>query len=217
MRFATPLGPFEAPLSHVTVAGWTGRDRAAVDHHIAELAAIGVAPPSAVPLYYRVSAALLTQSAAIQVVGPDTSGEVEPLVIKSAGSVFLGLASDHTDRALETVSVAASKQICAKPVADTLWPWDEVADRLDQLVLTADIAENGAWVRYQEGTLAGIRPLDTLMAGAALPDDAAMLCGTLPALGGVRAAPHYRMALTDPTRDRAITLDYRVVTLPTVA
>ena len=37
------------------MAGWTGRDRAAVDHHIAELAALGVAGPSCVPTFYRLS------------------------------------------------------------------------------------------------------------------------------------------------------------------
>ena len=31
------------------VAGWTGRDEAALNHHIEELAAIGVPRPSSVP------------------------------------------------------------------------------------------------------------------------------------------------------------------------
>lgn len=45
------------PLSVDTliVAGWTGRDHGAVQHHIDELAELGIAPPSQVPLYYRVS------------------------------------------------------------------------------------------------------------------------------------------------------------------
>ncbi len=45
----------------LVVAGWTGRDPAAIEHHIAELEAIGVPRPSSVPLYYRVGANLLTQ------------------------------------------------------------------------------------------------------------------------------------------------------------
>ena len=44
------------------IAGWTGRDQAAVERHIAELAAIGVARPLAVPCFYRVGANLLTTS-----------------------------------------------------------------------------------------------------------------------------------------------------------
>jgi Protein of unknown function (DUF2848) len=42
------------------IAGWTGRNAQAIEHHIEELAALGIARPSQVPLYYRASAALLT-------------------------------------------------------------------------------------------------------------------------------------------------------------
>lgn len=216
MRFETPQGPVEAEIQHLTVAGWTGRDRAAVDHHIAELAEIGVTPPSAVPLYYRASANLLTQNSGIEVLGEETSGEVEPLVLRVGGAMFLGLASDHTDRALEVSSVAASKQICAKPVSRALWPWEDVQGHLDVLELATDVEEDGGWVRYQEGTLAAIRPLPELIAGAGLPDQAAMLCGTLPAIGGVRPAARYRMALTDPVRGREIRLEYSVTALPVI-
>lgn len=210
MQFDTPAGALSVDITQVIVAGWTGRDRAAVDHHIEELAAIGVTPPSTVPLYYRVSQALLTMSETIQVLGPDTSGEVEPLVVNADGALYLGLASDHTDRALETTSVAASKQICAKPVASTLWPWEEVSDHLDEILLTTAIEEDGRWVRYQDGNLAAIRPLPFLIEGAALAPGGAMLCGTLGAIGGVRPASSYRMSLTDPVRGRSITLSYGV-------
>ncbi len=44
----------------LVIAGWTGRDAAAIEHHIEELEAIGVPRPSSVPLYYRVGAGLLT-------------------------------------------------------------------------------------------------------------------------------------------------------------
>lgn len=217
MQFETPDGPLEAQVAHLTVAGWTGRDRAAVDHHIAELSALGVAPPSAVPLFYRLSASLLTQSPDIEVLGPDTSGEVEPLILKIDGTLYLGLGSDHTDRALETVSVAASKQVAAKPVATAVWSLDEVEGHLDALKLTTEIEEAGQWVRYQEGTLAAIRPLPALIEDAGLPDASAMLCGTLTAIGGVRPAASYRMSLTDPVLNREITLNYGVRPLPIVA
>ena len=101
MKFETPTGPVDIAIRDVVVAGWTGRDAAAVTHHIEELSAIGVAPPSQVPLFYRVSNGLLTQAAEIQVLGQETSGEIEPLVIRAGGETWLGLASDHTDRALE--------------------------------------------------------------------------------------------------------------------
>ena len=36
-------------ISHLIVAGWTGRDRAKVQHHIEELALLGVPAPSTTP------------------------------------------------------------------------------------------------------------------------------------------------------------------------
>ncbi|MDJ0858058.1 MAG: DUF2848 domain-containing protein [Dinoroseobacter sp.] len=217
MHFNTPNGPLLQEITDVIVAGWTGRDRAAVDHHIEELAALGVAPPSTVPLFYRVSSGLLCHDTAIQVVGTETSGEVEPLVIRSGGQQWLGLGSDHTDRALETVSVAASKQVCPKPVSRMLWPWVEIEDHLDQLVLHCDVEEDGKTVRYQDGTLASIRPLDELIDGSGLADGGAMLCGTLGAIGGVRPATNYRMSLIDPVLNRTISLGYSVRVLPVIA
>ena len=42
------------------IAGWTGRDAAALEAHIVELEVLGIARPKAVPMFYRVDAALLT-------------------------------------------------------------------------------------------------------------------------------------------------------------
>ncbi|MEO9527100.1 MAG: DUF2848 family protein, partial [Roseibium sp.] len=53
MQFKTATGVLSCTPDRLIVAGWTGRDRAAVDHHIEELAAIGVPTPSSVPLYYQ--------------------------------------------------------------------------------------------------------------------------------------------------------------------
>src|SRR3569833_4403879 len=76
--------------SALIVAGWTGRDEAALRHHIEELAAIGVPRPSSVPVFYRNSTANLTQSDRLQVLGPDTSGEVEPVIVEMDGGQWIG-------------------------------------------------------------------------------------------------------------------------------
>ncbi len=68
----------------LVIAGWAGRDEAAIRHHIDELAAIGVPPPSSVPVYYRAAAATLTQSPRLEVLGPDSSGEAEPVIVSLA-------------------------------------------------------------------------------------------------------------------------------------
>ena len=216
MQFNHAGTQLQLPIQQLIVAGWTGRNRAAVDHHIEELAALGIAPPSAVPLYYRVSENLATQDVRIQVLGNTSSGEVEPLLVRHGNQWWIGLGSDHTDRQLEAYSVAASKQACAKPVASELWPLESVIDHLDQLCLLCTIQENGEWVTYQEGTLASIKPLQDLMDAAPLSEHAAMLCGTLGAIGPVRAASHYRMSLTDPVLNRQIKLEYQVDELPII-
>lgn len=207
----------DLPISTVVVAGWTGRNMASVQHHIDELAALGIAPPSQVPLYYRVSNTLLTQADAVEVLGAGTSGEVEPLLIQSNGRTYLGLASDHTDRDLERHSVAASKQACVKPVAPVLWDFDAVKSHLDDITLKCWIEEDGTEVLYQDGTLASIRPLTELCDGAGFSDGTAMLCGTLTAIDGVRPASRYRMEISDPTNGQTIALAYSVKTLPIIS
>lgn len=206
----------DVDIQHLVIAGWTGRDDTAVKHHIAELASIGVTPPSHVPLFYRVSANLLVQAPTIEVLGTTTSGEVEPVLVRAGGTTWLGLGSDQTDRALESVSVAASKQACPKPVSDRLWPIDEVAGHLDDLILRCHILENGNWVLYQEGTLAAILPLPDLAQRADMGDNTVMFCGTLGAIGPIRDAAAYRMELVDQALNRSLTLEYRVQCLPIV-
>ena len=218
MRFDLDgAGEADIALTKAVVAGWTARDPAQVAHHIAELAAIGVAAPSATPLFYRVAPGLLTQADEIAVLGGRTSGEAEPMLLRHGGALWLGLASDHTDRALEAWSVAHSKQVCAKPVARALWPLAALAGRLDALMLRSWIDEGAGWTLYQEGPLALIRPLLALEAACPLPEGGAMLCGTLGTIGGVRPAARFRMALRDEAEGREIAAEYRIAPLPVIA
>src|SRR3569833_3938732 len=98
------------------VAGYTARDTAAVEQHIAELAAIGVPRPATVPAFYDLDAALLTTDGVVEVAGPTTSGEVEPVVIRHGGRFYLGVGSDHTARDLERTALALSQAACPKPI-----------------------------------------------------------------------------------------------------
>jgi hypothetical protein len=212
----------EVEFADLVVAGWAGRDLAAIEHHIEELAAIGVPRPSAIPLYYRGSASLIDQSGHMQVVGPDSSGEVEVFVFPVDGELHVTVASDHTDRKLESHSVALSKQLCGKPVGRRAWRFQDVAGHWDELVIRSTIVENGRPVVYQEGTLASLRnPLD-LIAGycggaSVLPPATGMLCGTTAAIGGIRPSTSFAMELVDPRRGRTITHAYQIEVLPHVA
>lgn len=218
LSFETNDGPLAVAIMSLTIAGWTGRDPKAVQHHIDELAAIGVPSPSTVPLYYKVSPSLLCQTDELVLLGEETSGEAEPFLLRARGKLWLGVASDHTDRGLEATSVAHSKQVCPKPVAEALWDFDSLSQRTDDLQLSSWIEEAGQRKSYQKGTLALMRPLTELLAGNPLQEDGeAMLCGTLPAIGGVRPASRFGMALHDDAGGRSIATDYRIVTVPVVA
>lgn len=217
MQFNTENSSFNFTVEHLIVAGWTGRDAKAVQHHIDELAAIGVAPPSKVPLFYRVSNDLLTTDPLIEVLGDASSGEAEPMIVRHGGTLWLGLGSDHTDRQLEATSVAASKQICAKPCAATLWDYATVADRLETITIQSWIHENGDWVLYQDGHLGQIRPLQALITAIDLQAGSAMLCGTFAAIGGVRAASRFRATMQDPATGAEISFEYEARSLPVVS
>ncbi|WP_088158615.1 DUF2848 domain-containing protein [Achromobacter xylosoxidans] len=212
----------EVEFDTLIVAGWAGRDIAAIEHHIEELAAIGVPRPSSVPLYYRIADNQLTQKETVQALGEDSSGEVETFVFAVDGEMYVSIASDHTDRKLETYSVAMSKQVCVKPVATSAWRLADVADYWDELIIRSYIVENGVEVLYQEGPLASLRTPQDLIAGytggaTVLPAGAGMTCGTVGAIGGIRAAADFTMELHDPRRQRSLRHRYHVETLPVVA
>lgn len=212
----------EVEFNTLIVAGWAGRDMAAIEHHIEELAAIGVPRPSSVPLYYRIADNQLTQKETVQALGEDSSGEVETFVFSVDGQMYVSIASDHTDRKLETYSVAMSKQVCVKPVATSAWRLADVADYWDELIIRSYIVENGVEVLYQEGPLASLRTPQDLIAGytggaTVLPAGAGMTCGTVGAIGGIRAAADFTMELHDPRRQRSLRHRYHVETLPVVA
>ena len=214
--------PLRATVDQLVIAGWAGRDREAIEHHIDELAAIGVPRPSAVPLYYRVAANQLTQESDMQVVGDGSSGEVEAFVFAAGGVLYVSVASDHTDRKLEAHSVALSKQVCAKPVARVAWPLAEVEGHWDELQIRSRIVEGGQTVAYQDGTLASLRSARDLIGGYAggastLPDGTGMTCGTVGVIGGIRPAAVFEMELHDPRRGRTIRHRYTVSSLPEVA
>ncbi|MEJ2374730.1 MAG: DUF2848 domain-containing protein [Pseudolabrys sp.] len=203
------------------VAGWTGRDEAALHHHIEELAAIGVPRPSSVPVFYRISTANLTQAPRLQVLGPDTSGEVEPVIVALNDGLWLGLGSDHTDRKAETMGIALSKQLCGKLLGHALWRFDEVAGHWDRLIVRAFATIDGKRVAYQEGPLSAMRHpselIEKIQLGAALAPGTVMFCGTLGAIGGIRPATRFEMVLEDPVLSRSVSHAYDIEVLPVVS
>src|SRR5262245_25135589 len=210
--------PAEITIDQAVVAGWTGRDAAAVEKHIRELEALGVKRPATTPIFYRVSAARLTTSDVIEAVGESSGGEVEFVLLQHGGRLWVGTGSDHTDREVETYGVTVSKQMCDKPLAREFWAFDDVAPHWGSLILRAYVTEGDARVPYQEGTVAAMLDPGNLLARYAkdgrLAENTLMFCGTLAAKGGVRPTGHFAFELEDPVRRRKIAHAYSVRSLP---
>ena len=208
-----------AAVKSLVVAGWTGRNVAALEAHIKELEALGVKRPKSVPIFYRVAASLLTTADTIEVMADKSSGEVEFVLYALDDGMWVGVGSDHTDRKAETIGVTLSKQMCGKPVGATLWRYDEVKPHWDKLTLRAFVPGDGGSRRlYQEGPVTNMRSPEELVSlytgGDRLAPGTAMFCGTFAVHGGISSSGTFDMELDDPVLGRKLTHSYRIVSLP---
>jgi hypothetical protein len=193
------------------IAGYTGRDQAAVARHIAELREHGIPAPARTPALYALAPDRLTTAEHVYVVGRDTSGEAEFVLLYTGGELYVAVGSDHTDRALERLHVARSKQVCPKPISRAAWRWAAVRDAWDRCHLRSEV--DGA--PYQEGSVAELLPPDAILAlvrqrvGGDL-EGSAIFCGTLPLLGGaLRCGTQFTAVLAHPD-GRALRCAYTV-------
>ena len=198
----------------LVVIGYAGRDRAAVEHHIDELAALGVARPPSIPLFMVFPPGLITQEPSIAVTGPNTSGEAEIVVVVDGDETFVTVGSDHTDRDLEAVHMIASKAVCPKPVAASGWTADAVGDQWEDLSLRSRIDGD---LLYQDGSAAAnLHPLELAAAipwAGRSPGCFVAFTGTVPVIGGIRPSAGFRAKLSGPGMP-PIELSYRVETVP---
>jgi hypothetical protein len=211
-----PARPHE--VHQLVIAGWTGRDRDALEQHIGELEALGVKRPGTTPIFYRVSVNRATFSSHIEVTGAESSGEVEFVLLATGGKLWVGVGSDHTDRAAECYDVTASKQMYEKPIAPLFWDYTDVAAHWDNLLLRSYIEENGERVLYQQGSvLEMLDPLTLITRYTGqprLPEGCMMFCGTLPTREGVRYSDRFEVEIEDPVLGRRISHSYTVECLP---
>src|ERR1019366_4727312 len=184
MSPSTLTGTLEpADVRQLVIAGWTGRDASRVEAHVRELEAEGIPRPPRTPMFYLLAAALLTTAEDITVVGGATSGEVECLLVSRDDGLWVGLASDHTDRAFERTSVAKSKQVCLKPAASSLWRFSDVAPHWDRLALRSFLDVDGRPGPAPAGNAAAMLPPEMLVKdfkarGGTFEPGSAMFCGT---------------------------------------
>jgi hypothetical protein len=211
-------GEVVVTVDHLIIAGWAGRNSAAVEHHIAELEALGVRRPTQIPCFYRVAASLLNPTTRIQVPGNDSSGETEFVLIPSSIGLLVGLGSDHTDRKVEAFDVTVSKQMCDKPIGSNAWVLAEVQGHWDELIMRTWRTRDGVRSLYQEGPvtnlLAPAALLGKLNDSASLSQGTAMFCGTQAVIGELGYGESFEMELFDPVLDRSLRHGYTVEALP---
>lgn len=198
--------------------GYAGRDQASVRRHVEELARLGVPAPATVPSLYWVAPYLVQCADCVQVVGAETSAEVEVFVAPdSAGRLYVTVVSDHSDRRLESVSVAKAKQICPKIIAGVFWPLDDVKDHWDQLELSCYAVDSERRL-YQQAPLASLLSWDELYRRAQedgpVGARVAFCSGTVPVVGGELCyAPQWDIQLKDPVLGRSVGHAYAVTVL----
>lgn len=185
--------------------------------HQDEVAQHGVRIATAVPAprIYPIGTHALITGDTVEVHTPETSGEVEIVVVRDGdGRVLVGVGSDHTDRALERLSIPWSKQACPNVLAPVLWPLDEIRDHWDDCVLRS-------WVDgrlYQEVSVAAFLHPDVVLRLVAerapgLPKrNLVVFCGTIVSVDKrLGFGRDWRFMLDDPTTGRRIEHAYRVV------
>lgn len=220
MKFCLDGKSVEIADSYMMNAGYAGCNQDVVKAHIEELAQIGVDVPKRVPTFYPVPTLQLAQGPVIQVGHGNTSAEIEYVFIRSNGKDYLTVGSDHSDRALETYSVCAAKQICPNVIAEELWLYEEVADHFDQLHMVCEVGEaDGSYRIYQDGFASEIlMPEQLLKLGSeAMPEnqkDVILYSGTIPTIGEITYGTKWRITMTDEKLARSISFTYEVAVLP---
>ena len=204
---------------HLVCSGWVGKDPKALQAHIDELAHLGVPGPNRVPIYMNFSNYLLTTDDEVTVISDKSSGEVEYVLLRQGEEIWVTVGSDQTDREVETKSIPASKQMYAKCFAPECWPYPEVRDHWDRLILRCRVNKGDEKRLYQEDSLSSILGPQELLEnmpqeGLTKNGGLVLFSGTIATKGGLVYGDSYDLELEDPVLKRSIKYSYKVKILP---
>lgn len=211
-------GPVEFKVRRMVNAGFTGRDREEVKHHLEELSAKGVTVPDETPVMYPVLPKALSTDTEIQVYGTETSPEIEyVLLVDDEKRIYVGIGSDHTDRNLELHDIPRAKQICPNLMSPYVWDLTDVKDHWDDLVMKCTVQKEGEQLLYQEGRLGLLMAPDELteLVSERVKGDiggTVMYSGTVKMeTDGFVYADRCTCELVDPKLGRSLEFSYNVV------
>ena len=175
----------------------------------------GVPAPRRVPTLFVNTVDRLTTATEIEVLGSETSGEAEPVLLQHRGRLYVAAGSDHTDRELEKSGFTFAKQAGPKILSREVWPYEEVREQWDQVVLRgATPSRPSIPAREAAATCSGGRISLALMAARLGGDTEGLVLfgGTLAIADGegfALGAPFTAM-LDDPLTGRMLRCDYTV-------
>ncbi len=199
--------PVNFEFDELILAGWSGRDESKVLKHVKELKEIGIPPPTTIPSFYRVGAHLLTHNRRVRSFGDRSNGEVEyVLFVREGEPLYVTVGSDHTSRDLERESVLLAKRVYPKIIPPVVWPYEEVKDHWDSLILRM----------YVDGELAQESELSSILAPEDLlsklpPGNFVLFSGSISWLEGLKFGSRYRIEVQDPVLGRKIAYSYELV------
>ncbi|WP_067725906.1 DUF2848 family protein [Oceanobacillus damuensis] len=206
----------ELEITRAYCIGYTGRNKEKTMEHIKELAEIGIPEPKEIPMLYPVRTSSLNQVHRIEVLGNETSGEAEIVLVfgNSEDEVYVTVGSDHTDRALEETDINKSKQVCDKPFAKKAWLLKDVIDHWDFLELYSEVYIDGEWKEYQRDKISMILSFEEIKGYLNKKDvplnNSIFFSGTVPLLDGFHYGTKFRMIFKDPIRNQEIVSGYDI-------
>lgn len=214
------VGARRVEIAWILNGGYAGRDQREVQHHIDELAALGVPAPKSVPTLYPLSRHLVSQGTLLQAPHARSSGEAEWAMIvgDDPDDILIAAACDHTDRALEVHGVAWSKQSFPDMIGDVAWRYADIEASLDGFSLRGWVRHGDAEVLIQDGTPAQMLTprywIERLRTAGLLRRNTLLLSGTIPMRPGIdQFAEGWRVALADGA-GHVSRVAYRVDLLP---
>lgn len=221
MKVSRRQGPQDLVFTaeNLVCSGWVGRDPKAIQAHMEELGKLGIPGPDRIPIYMNFSTYLLTTDDEITVVSSQSSGEAEYVLLCQGEEVWVTVGSDHTDRDVETKSIPGSKQMYAKWLAPECWPYPEVKDQWDKLIVRCWVHKDGQRILYQEAVLASILGPEEILEKMPDKDEItrkgfALFSGTFATTCGLVYGDSYELEMEDPVLKRMIKSQYKVKILP---
>jgi hypothetical protein len=209
--------PVDFTITKVVNAGFAGRDQESVSKHIEELKKQGVPTPKHTPTLYHVSPYMVTQEDFIYVLDGQTSGEAEYVLMIKDKDVYVGVGSDHTDRALEIDSIPKSKQIYPNVISREIWLLEDIREVWDQLLLRSWVIVARKRRLYQKARLSALLPPDVLLnfvqgnSRDKSLDGALVYSGTVPlSTGEMLFGEQFEVELLNPLNQRRLTCSYRI-------